>query len=469
MGRPAVSVTELVAGGMSLDEISRFCESGADPNQEFLWPVSRVWGMGFAWSSYIAQETFLNVCAKAGLNERSVISTDGVAPVDFDEVFSLATDDVMIFSSSGAGGTTAAAKRLEAAMEEVGILKHAAKDVNDVDSAICVGVELVKGTRWWPPAPKMYHLMSAVIHLTFIRRSSPGAIRAFLGLLQWFDLLQRCKLSLYQDVYSFARRDGEWTVVDVPTSVVNELLCGLMMAPYWAFDMTTPYLNLIGATDVSSVFGYGAAIAPASTDEIRKLARLDAKTGEHVTLAGIKGLEGKRNRLGTPHQLQLSMSDFHTILCLNADDDEHINLKEGRAFLTYLKWILRLSSRHGKRIVILVDSKVWIGAVTKGRSGSWRLNQLLRQAAALVLAGGLQLHLVFIPSEHNSSDAASRGRRPRNEQRNKRFRPDSHLQQKYMKMTAQHEANNAWLAEWFLEHDWGTEVTDSRASSLLSS
>ena len=38
-----------------------------------------------------------------------------------------------------------------------------------------------------------------------------------------------------------------------------------------------------------------------------------------------------------------------------------------------------------------------------------RLNVLLRRVAALVLAAGLRLHLVFVPSAHNPSDPPSRG------------------------------------------------------------
>ena len=193
--------------------------------------------------------------------------------MDFREVFSLATDDVMIFSDGGPGVTAEAARRLEAALEEHGIIKHADKDVDDVDSAICVGVELVSGTHWWPPATKMWQLIVAVMHMATSRRASPGAVRAFLGTLQWFDLLQRCKLALYQDVYAFARRDCEWTVTDVPISVTTELICGIVLAPFWAFDMTAPHLDSVGATDASTDFGYGASLAPMSPSKIRRVAR----------------------------------------------------------------------------------------------------------------------------------------------------------------------------------------------------
>ena len=51
-----------------------------------------------------------------------------------------------------------------------------------------------------------------------------------------------------------------------------------------------------------------------------------------------------------------------------------------------------------------------MGAVTKGRSSLRRLDHVLRQLAALCFCGGLVLHVVFIPTEHNPADHLSRGR-----------------------------------------------------------
>ena len=58
---------------------------------------------------------------------------------------------------------------------------------------------------------------------------------------------------------------------------------------------------------------------------------------------------------------------------------------------------------------MLLDSRVVIGAVAKGRSSSTRLNRVIKQIAALCFVGGLVLHLVFIPTEHNPADHPSRG------------------------------------------------------------
>ena len=58
-----------------------------------------------------------------------------------------------------------------------------------------------------------------------------------------------------------------------------------------------------------------------------------------------------------------------------------------------------------------IDSRVVVGAVAKGRSGSTRLNELVRQIHCMCFAGGLALQLIYIPSEHNPSDFPSRGQR----------------------------------------------------------
>ena len=76
----------------------------------------------------------------------------------------------------------------------------------------------------------------------------------------------------------------------------------------------------------------------------------------------------------------------------------HVNVIEAEAFVLLLRWLLRARGRQGHRVVVLLDSKVLLGAAAKGRSSARALNRLLRKAAALVLAGDLLLKLVFVPS-----------------------------------------------------------------------
>ena len=123
------------------------------------------------------------------------------APRSVPIFFSLATDDVMIFSKGGPGLTINAANRLDRAMAEAGIVKHEGKDVDDSLNTTCVGVDFVDGSDWWLPASKFWSLLVATIGLCTSRRGSSAAFRGFHGLVQWFDLLQRGKFSFYDAVY----------------------------------------------------------------------------------------------------------------------------------------------------------------------------------------------------------------------------------------------------------------------------
>ena len=91
MGRPAVSRAELLTARLDETELVRSLHGDTPASSEWFWPVSRVWGMGFSWSSFVAQATLLKVCLDAGLTLEHVLSTDGPAPESFGSAFSLAT------------------------------------------------------------------------------------------------------------------------------------------------------------------------------------------------------------------------------------------------------------------------------------------------------------------------------------------------------------------------------------------
>ena len=80
-----------------VDEVFAFVADGVDPRRDFFWPRSKVLGMGFAWSSFIAQESLLEVCRRAGLNKAHALAPDNGVPSSTDLSFSLATDDFMLF------------------------------------------------------------------------------------------------------------------------------------------------------------------------------------------------------------------------------------------------------------------------------------------------------------------------------------------------------------------------------------
>ena len=417
MGRPPVTLRELSEiGGMSAAEVAFFLEQGSEMSPECMFPVSKVWPMGVSWSSFVAQEMLLTCCADSGLGQEQVLACD--AP-DFSQVFAAATDDAMFFSTAGPGVTSSIARNFDRALEARGILKNPGKDVNDELNGVCVGVSLEEGLHLAAPAARCLALTVLVLSLVNSTSASPKQAHTVLGMLQWYDLLRRPKLSVYHAVYGFLRDPDDTKLRQVPGPVLQELLLGLVLGVFWRSDLSRQFLPLILASDASPSFGFGASVSRASADKTRELARIAEKQGSYVVLDG--GADLASSSSGKGHMLNMKKSDFLHIFSVRSRLRAHINMLEGEAFVLLLRWLLRCRARHSARIVILVDSAVWLGAAAKGRS-STALNRLLKRAAALQLAGDLLLHLVLVPSSENPSDEPSRGVRVRKLPRPKRTR-----------------------------------------------
>ena len=81
----------------------------------------------------------------------------------------------------------------------------------------------------------------------------------------------------------------------------------------------------------------------------------------------------------------MGLAKFTSIFSVRCVDDDHINIRECRALLFYVRWLLRSTGRHRHRVIVLVDSKVVVGSVTKGRSGSRILHAWVRRIHCLGL------------------------------------------------------------------------------------
>ena len=280
-GQPSVTRTELIGAGLSEGDLARM---GAVEGCATLVPCSCVWQMGFSWSSCVAQGTLMAVCAEAGLADSCVLACDAPLPDSMNIAFAVATDDLMVFSDSGPGRTLKAATAVEEVMLKRGILKNPDKDVDDVFDATCIGIDLVDGSAWCPPPARMWKLLDAVVDLATARRCSPGGVAAYLGTTQWFDLLRRLQLCVFSEVYSFSSgaKAKDWAVVDAPNLVISELLLDMVLYLFGKVDMHLPFLPVIAATDASTEFGHGGAVADATVSEVRAIARMACKSGGHV-------------------------------------------------------------------------------------------------------------------------------------------------------------------------------------------
>ena len=88
---------------------------------------------------------------------------------------------------------------------------------------------------------------------------------------------------------------------------------------------------------------------------------------------------------------------------------KHINLLELESLIGLLRRITRAGIR-AKRLLVLVDSRVVLGAFSKGRSSSRKFNFLRRKLGFWCLACDIALELVWVPTWANPADAPSRNK-----------------------------------------------------------
>ena len=88
---------------------------------------------------------------------------------------------------------------------------------------------------------------------------------------------------------------------------------------------------------------------------------------------------------------------------------DHNNLGEIRILVLALRRLSRSRASWDKRVLLISDSLVAIGALAKGRSPSWPVLRLCRMAAAVQLACGIRPYWRWVPSKRNHADGPSRG------------------------------------------------------------
>ena len=88
---------------------------------------------------------------------------------------------------------------------------------------------------------------------------------------------------------------------------------------------------------------------------------------------------------------------------------EHNNIGELRIAVMALKHLARAEKNWDPRFLCFTDALVSLGVLTKGRSSSWPLLRLAREAAAYQLVLNLRPYWRYIETDRNVADGPSRG------------------------------------------------------------
>jgi hypothetical protein len=327
--------------------------------------------MGFAWSSYIALCEMLHVCRTAGLLDRQVLAEDVKPPVQMRSVFVLATDDIIHFSSIGRQHSEQVATKIDKGFERCGVQRHPAKDITGVKDGSCNGTQLSDGLYFSPAPASLLLVLQSVVHcFDNLEASLPSPLHLalWLGVAQWHCLLNRPSLSIFHTIYDAVRRTPQHKLTTLDLSVALEMLQFVLLAPLLEADSTRPWHHDLVATDASPSFGFGVAALRVGCTKVREVGRLAHREQEFLQLED-PDAAGAKTRVGVPRKLPYRKSDFRCILSTVRDYDGHAGALEASAIVLVLRWLLRCSTNHSKRIALLVDAQAVLCAAAIARDG----------------------------------------------------------------------------------------------------
>jgi len=422
MGLPKVAAYTLLSMGASVAEIYEglFKSGQAIPknfmNEEFN-PCMECWGMGYRHSPVVADYAHVGlVTAETDLELWQRLCDELLVP-ESDDIFCGICDDMIVFTRTPERGRELDAQ-LDAAYDKAGLERHNGKRLTAELTGETLGLLFHGHGRISPKGERIFLVMRASLEIVVRWTVSSHAMGKVVGHWSWHFLLWRPAFAIFREVYDFVLPQSRRASF-IPRSAKEEMLLSIIFAPCLWCDLSRDWADIIGATDASEE-GFGGVHASVPPSVTREVGRLSERRGEYVTLeqpdAGSESEEEWRallpkvERLGRPNRLPLREWNFRVHLQGLWAKIEHINILELRAGCLHLRWLSRQLRHHHKRHVLLLDSKVALCVLAKGRSSSRRLSRLLRRCTALLAFADIKLYVVWIPTEENPADPPSRGR-----------------------------------------------------------
>ena len=244
---------------------------------------------------------------------------------------------------------------------------------------------------------KLSVLCAATCSLLKQSRATGLEVSRCVGRWTWAMLIARPALSVFNNVYRYINTAGAIPLT-MWHSVRRELWTAVCLAPLLFASLSTTWFRAVVACD-ASLSGQGVCTAAVPVKHV-------------VAAAAHCGI-----LVGADEQKQAALNDAVLAAPTRWSEivakpwkrqDEHINHLELRSVNTAVRWVLSSPQSIGRRVLLLSDSQVAVGCLTKGRSSSHRLLCRMRPTCALLLASGIQLRMRWIASHLNPADEPSR-------------------------------------------------------------
>lgn len=305
-------------------------------------------------------------------------------------------------------------KRYELYLMRIGTPDKLSKRVGPLVAAPCdvLGM-LVDGETLFfgMSVPKLEALKAETRKLCSTERPVSGKVLArLLGKWNWAFLARRPAMSVFAAAYLFAQANDD---AEVPLweSVRQELRVAVRIAPLLHTRLDLSWCGTVIASDASSTGG-GVMAKILSRQSVRPQAvARHLLPSAHRLLKRLPPLSDVDVEAREP-TIQAVLKDPSPWRTLFEQDwqtfGEHINSLEMRAFYLASRYALLRESSSPQRFLFLCDNTVCVSTITKGRCSSRNLLVRFRPVAALALATGSELNVIYIESDRNPADAPSR-------------------------------------------------------------
>ena len=194
----------------------------------------------------------------------------------------------------------------------------------------------------------------------------------------------------------------------IPADIRDELFVGMLLLPLAVGKIRRPVHTTVYACDATPSTG-GTVTCDVSVELAEGLFQSCEFKGGHVRL---DGLDAHAPDCYTPNldpaviETVKSM-DWRVTRSHTFRETAHVNLQETNELIGAFRDMCD-KVETPSRFVVGSDSRVCIGAWTKGRSSSFQLNGLLRRTLGYHVMSGHSVHLIWLPTDVNPADDPSR-------------------------------------------------------------
>lgn len=355
-------------------------------------------------------------------------------------------DDLILLSPSNSAGDVVAANvmydEVRTAYATVGMLVNQKKCQPPTTSTVTVlGVDINGSTSTLSLSPARHSkVMLATSQLLSNLSVSGKLLAAVIGSWTWELLLCRPSLCSLKHSYRWIEKYMDSPPHQLWPSVRRELMVLLALSPLLVTNLRDPLASKIIASDSSS---YGAGVVTTNNSVILSTALLPftassfcsllqqtqqshsqpssvllSETGPTVAdiihLISQPAILYRHRHIDTTAILSFLPSLLPTLSWSTVissewkNKGEHINSLELQSILLALRWCLSHPHSPHTRQLLLTDSSVAFHILLKGRSSSPSLLSLYRRISSLLLASGISILPIWIPSALNPADEPSR-------------------------------------------------------------